>query len=147
MAEWQRNSLADTGASTQLAEQGEAAITTVQSVLQIVQGGAEVAKIFLTGIANPAAVAAAEAAAADMLVLDAVLVCGVAILLLQDACGLVACCRAAACCAAAPRHPRQPALPDPQGRSRTGAAHRPRPLAPRRSRRAAERREAALRPH
>ena len=59
MAEWQRNSLADTGAFQQLAEQGEAAITTVQNVLQIVQGGAEVAKLFLTGIANPAAVAAA----------------------------------------------------------------------------------------
>ena len=38
MAEWQRNSLADTGAFQQLAEQGEAAITTVQNVLQIVQG-------------------------------------------------------------------------------------------------------------
>ena len=62
MAEWQRNSLADTGAFKQLAEQGEAAITTVQSVLQIVQGGAEVAKLFLTGIANPAAVAAAALA-------------------------------------------------------------------------------------
>ena len=62
MAEWQRNSLADTGAFQQLAEQGEAAITTVQSVLQIVQGGAEVAKLFLTGIANPAAVAAAALA-------------------------------------------------------------------------------------
>ena len=62
MAEGQRNSLADTGAFKQLAEQGEAAITTVQSVLQIVQGGAEVAKIFLTGIANPAAVAAAALA-------------------------------------------------------------------------------------
>ena len=62
MAEWQRNSLADTGAFKQLAEQGEAAITTVQSVLQLVQGGAEVAKIFLTGIANPAAIAAAALA-------------------------------------------------------------------------------------
>ena len=62
MAEWQRNSLADTGAFKQLAEQGEAAITTVQSVLQIVQGGAEVAKLFLTGIANPAALAAAALA-------------------------------------------------------------------------------------
>ena len=62
MAEWQRNSLADTGAFKQLAEQGEAAITTVQSVLQIVQGGAEVSKIFLTGIAYPAAVAAAALA-------------------------------------------------------------------------------------
>ena len=62
MAEWQRNSLADTGAFKQLAEQGEAAITTVQSVLQLVQGGAEVAKLFLTGIANPAAVAAAALA-------------------------------------------------------------------------------------
>ena len=58
MAEWQRNSLADTGAFQQLAEQGEAAITTVQNVLQIVQGGAEVAKLFLTGVANPAAKAA-----------------------------------------------------------------------------------------
>ena len=58
MAEWQRNSLADTGAFKQLAEQGEAAITTVQSVLEVVQGGAEVAKLFLTGVANPAAKAA-----------------------------------------------------------------------------------------
>ena len=58
MAEWQRNSLADTGAFKALAEQGEAAITTVQGVLQVVQGGAEVAKLFLTGVANPAAKAA-----------------------------------------------------------------------------------------
>ena len=59
MAEWQRKSIADGGTFSEIAEQGKAAITTVQSVLKIVQGGANVAKLFLTGIANPAAVAAA----------------------------------------------------------------------------------------
>ena len=47
MAEWQRKSIADGGTYSEIAEQGKAAITTVQSVLKIVQGGANVAKLFL----------------------------------------------------------------------------------------------------
>ena len=58
MANWESKELADLGILTELAEQGATAIETVQSVLTVVQAGGEVAKIFLTGVVNPAALAA-----------------------------------------------------------------------------------------
>ena len=58
MANWESKTLADTGFLAEMAESGEKAITSVQTVLSIVQAGGEVAKLFLTGVANPAALAA-----------------------------------------------------------------------------------------
>ena len=58
MATWESKALADSGFLAELAESGQTAIENVQTVLSIVQAGGEVAKLFLTGIANPAALAA-----------------------------------------------------------------------------------------
>ena len=58
MAKWESKELADLGVLTELAESGAVAIENVQTILSIVQAGGEVAKLFLTGIANPASLAA-----------------------------------------------------------------------------------------
>ena len=57
MAKWESKELADLGVLKDLAEAGATAIEAVQGVMTIVQAGGEVAKLFLMGVVNPAALA------------------------------------------------------------------------------------------
>ena len=69
MPEWESKQLADSGTLKQLADAGEEAITSINAVLTLVKGGAEIAKTFLTTFANPAAaliIAAADAIIASL---------------------------------------------------------------------------------
>ena len=62
MATWESKTLADTGALKQLADVGENAISSITAFLTIAATAADTAKIVLTTVANPAAVAAAALA-------------------------------------------------------------------------------------
>ena len=57
MAKWESKKLGTPGFISDIAEQAEAGITTINSVLEVVKGGAEVAKLFLTAVTNPALLA------------------------------------------------------------------------------------------
>ena len=62
MAKWESKQLADSGALTDLANQGKDAISALQGVLTVVQAGADMAKTFLSTVSNPAAVLVAKTA-------------------------------------------------------------------------------------
>ena len=59
MAKWESKELAASPAITAIGEQATAAIEGVAAVMEIIAGGAEVAKLFLSGFANPLALALA----------------------------------------------------------------------------------------
>ena len=59
MANWESKALADDAALAALGSSAELALTQLQTVLQMVQAGGEVAKLFLMGVANPLALALA----------------------------------------------------------------------------------------
>ena len=66
MAKWESKTLAESGIIKTVGEQATAAINNVNGVLGLISGGAEVAKLFLTALGNPAA--AAIAALADQII-------------------------------------------------------------------------------
>ena len=66
MAKWESKTLAESGIIKAVGEQATAAINSVNTVLGLISGGAEVAKKFLSAIGNPAA--AAIAALADQII-------------------------------------------------------------------------------
>lgn len=66
MAKWESKTLAESGIIKAVGEQATSAINTVNSVLELISGGAEIAKKFLTALGNPAA--AAIAALADQII-------------------------------------------------------------------------------
>ena len=66
MAKWESKTLAESGIIKAVGEQATAAINNVNGVLGLISGGAEVAKLFLTALGNPAA--AAIAALADQII-------------------------------------------------------------------------------
>jgi hypothetical protein len=59
MAKWESKTLAESGIIKAVGEQATAAIESVNAVMTLISGGAEVAKLFLTALGNPAAAAIA----------------------------------------------------------------------------------------
>ena len=59
MAKWESKTLAESGIIKAVGEQATAAINTVNSVLELISGGAEIAKLFLSALGNPLAAAIA----------------------------------------------------------------------------------------
>ena len=59
MAKWESKTLAESGIIKAVGEQATAAINTVNSVLELISGGAEIAKLFLSALGNPLAMAIA----------------------------------------------------------------------------------------
>ena len=57
MAKWESKKLGTPGFISDIAKLAETGITTINSVLEVVKGGAEVAKLFLTAVSNPALLA------------------------------------------------------------------------------------------
>ena len=55
MAKWEQKTLAESGIISAVGEQATAAIESVSAVLELISGGAEIAKLFLSALGNPLA--------------------------------------------------------------------------------------------
>ena len=55
MAKWEAKTLAESGIISAVGEQATAAIEGVSAVLELIAGGAEIAKLFLSALGNPLA--------------------------------------------------------------------------------------------
>jgi len=83
MAEWQSVELADSGSLEQLGRYGTEAVTKINTALEVIQGGAEVAKLFLLTSVNPLAVAIVIAADEIISVLNQYKESGVSVLIID----------------------------------------------------------------
>ena len=55
MAKWEQKTLAESGIISAVGKQATAAIESVSAVLELISGGAEIAKLFLSALGNPLA--------------------------------------------------------------------------------------------
>ena len=55
MAKWESKTLAESGIISAVGKQATAAIESVSAVLELISGGAEIAKLFLSALGNPLA--------------------------------------------------------------------------------------------